>query len=505
MKNETMLKIESGEVSFNTKYGAEIYRRSLSILLECAISELYPQLKIEVGQTLMKGYYYELSNGGTFPGGFIPSVTERMREIVKSDEKFRRVVLPRARALSICRRAGRWDKYKAIKFLPKKRIEFVFLRRYFDFVLAECLASTGALKTFRLLEYNRGFILQFPVRGNIRRLPNTKDRQRKLYRVYMETKEWNGILGIRNAGDLNQAILDGSISTLIKIQEAFHEKKIARIADRIKKFFPEKKVICVAGPSASGKTTFLKRLGIEIRANGLLPVEISLDNYFVSRDKTPKTPDGDYDYECLEAIDLKFFRQQIRNLLSGKSVNLPEYNFKRGRREFTGGRLKLKENSVILIEGIHALNPRLLPGITKSQKYNIFVSALTQLRIDNDNRIFTSDSRLIRRIVRDFKFRGYSAAESIRRFPKVRLGEDKYIFPHQAGCDVFFNSSLIYEQAVIKKMASTLLRKIKKTDDVYFEAQRLLYYLDFFLPISHEEVPQNSILREFIGESSFHY
>ncbi|MCD6413258.1 MAG: nucleoside kinase [Elusimicrobia bacterium] len=271
------------------------------------------------------------------------------------------------------------------------------------------------------------------------------------------------------------------------------------------KVFPEKRVICVAGPSASGKTTFLKRLGIEIRANGLIPVEISLDNYFVSRARTPRTSDGDYDYECLEAIDLKFFRRQIKNLLAGKIVSLPEYNFKRGCREFSGQRLKLRENSVILIEGIHALNPRLLPEIGETKKYKIFVSALTQLRIDNDNRIFTSDSRLIRRIVRDFKFRGYSAAESIRRFPKVREGEDKYIFPYQGGCDVFFNSSLIYEQAVIKKMASALLRKIKKTDDVYFEAQRLLYYFDFFLPISAEEVPQNSILREFIGESSFHY
>ncbi|MCD6413257.1 MAG: hypothetical protein J7L54_03840 [Elusimicrobia bacterium] len=242
MKKETMLKIESGEVSFNTKYGAEIYRRSLSILLECAIFELYPKLKIQVGQTLMKGYYYELSDGSSFPEGFTEAVAERMREIVGNDEKFRRVVLRRPLALKLCRSYKRWDKYKAIKYLPKRRIKFVFLRNYFDFVLAECLVSAGALKTFRLLEYNHGFILQFPVRGDIRRLPNARDRQRKLYQVYMETKEWNEILGIRNAGDLNQAVVDGSASTLIKVQEAFHEKKLARIADRIKKFSLKKEL-----------------------------------------------------------------------------------------------------------------------------------------------------------------------------------------------------------------------------------------------------------------------
>jgi len=505
MKNGSALEIESGSVNFNTKHGAEIYRRSLSILLECAVSELYPEIKIQVGQTLMRGYYYEVSGVESFPENFIAKVTERMRMIVSADEKFNRVTVTRRRFLDLCRKFNRPDKYKAVFYLPRQEIDLVFLRDFFDFVLAECLSRTRYLKTFRLIKYNKGFIVQFPERCDISRLPKTGDRQRKLFRVYKETREWDKILGIQNAGDLNQAVKEKTVSTIIKVQEAFHEKKIALIADKIKTFFPGKRIICVAGPSSSGKTTFLKRLGVQIRATGLVPVELSLDNYFVSREETPKAADGEYDYECLEAVDLKFFRQHIDALLAGRTIRVPEFNFRKGVREAAGQKIEPLKNSVILIEGIHALNPAVLPQIDRKQEFKIFVSALTQLCIDNDNRIFTSDLRLVRRIVRDYKFRGYSAAESIKRFPKVREGEDRYIFPFQARSDIFFNSSLIYEYAVIKKMAEKLLRQIKKSDESYYEARRLLYYLGFFLPVSQEEVPQNSILREFIGESSFHY
>jgi len=289
------------------------------------------------------------------------------------------------------------------------------------------------------------------------------------------------------------------------VQEAFHERKIVEIANMIKDSFPRKRLICVAGPSSSGKTTFIKRLGVQLRADGLRSTEISLDNYFHSREKTPRTKDGDYDFESVRALDLKFLRHQMGELLDGKEIGLQEYDFKQGRRKSTGCRLRLERDSLVLIEGIHALNPAILPNIPSDKFFRIFVSALTQLGIDNDNRIFTSDSRLIRRIVRDNKFRGYSASDSIKRFPKVREGEDRYIFPFQRTCDVFFNSSLIYEQAVLKPLVEKLLNNVKKTDDSYFEARRLLYYLRFFLPIPSKRVPHNSILREFIGESAFHY
>jgi uridine kinase len=323
--------------------------------------------------------------------------------------------------------------------------------------------------------------------------------------VYQEAKEWDRILDVQHVPDLNKAIKDGRISTLIKIQEAFHEKKIGLIADKIKAAFPQKKLIIVAGPSASGKTTFIKRLGIQIRANGLVPEEISLDNYFVPRDLTPRTPDGECDFECLEALEVKFFTKQISSLLEGKEITLPKYNFKTGKRALSNKKLKLKPNSVILVEGIHGLNPELSRGIEDKYKFKIFVSALTQLFIDNDTRIFTSDSRLMRRIIRDSMFRGYSALETIKRFPKVRQGEDKYIFPYQKNADVFFNSSVIYEQAILKPLLEKHLKNIKSSEKGYYEARRLQRYLDFFLPISAQEVPQTSILREFIGESGFHY
>lgn len=497
--------LERGRVSFNTKHGAEIYRRSLSILLECAIHELYPDSSLHVGQTLMNGYFYEINDGERITSSFIKSVTRRMREIIVSDEKFTRVRMKRDRVMRLCRKYGREDKYNAVCYLPDAEIDIVFLRGYFDFMLAETVYSAGSIRTFRLVKYNHGFIMQFPVRGDIDRLPATKDRQKKLYRVYMETKEWNRILGIQNAGDLNCAIADGSIRTLINVQEAFHERKIVEIANMIKASFPRRRIICVAGPSSSGKTTFIKRLGVQLRADGLKSTEISLDNYFHSRENTPRTKDGDYDFESVRALDLKFLRRQMQELLEGKEIRLHEYDFKLGRRKYTGRRLRLERDSLVLIEGIHALNSAILPNIPSGKFFKIFVSALTQLGIDNDNRIFTSDSRLIRRIVRDNKFRGYSASDSIKRFPKVREGEDRYIFPFQRTCDVFFNSSLIYEQAVIKPLVEKLLKNVKKTDDSYFEARRLLYFLRFFLAIPPKRVPHNSILREFIGESAFHY
>ncbi len=501
-----MKKIGTGKnVSFNTKYGAEIYRSSLTMLMQCAISELYPGVNVQIGQALMKGYFFELPLYEKLPTGFIRNATERMLEIVRKDEKFKKVKMDKAEVIRLYKRKKRYDKINAITYYQKSKIGMIMLRNYFDFALAESVSSTKYLCTFKLVRYRHGFILQFPVRGNILKLPDNPSRQEKLYEIHEEVREWYRILGIRHASDIDRAIKDGTISTLIKVQEAFHEKKIGYIADRIKSSFSRKRLIFVAGPSASGKTTFLKRLGIQIRANGLVPEEISLDDYFVSREKTPKTPDGECDYECLEALDIKFLAKQVLELMNGKEIILPKFNFKTGKREKGSSRLKLKPNSVVLIEGIHGLNPELLKEIDEKSKFKIFVSALTQLSIDNDTRIFTSDSRLMRRIIRDYLFRGYSAKETIKRFPQVRMGEDKYIFPYQDTADVFFNSSIMYEQAIIKSAISKLLRTIKEKEPEYYEARRLLNYFDFFSPVLSTEVPQTSILREFIGESGFDY
>ncbi len=505
-KNNILLKVgPRREISFNTKYGAETYRRSLTILLQCAISELYPELKIQIGQSLMNGYYFGLPSDKKFPSNFVRNITNKMRRIVALDEKFKKIKMDKTEAIKLYKRKKREDKIKAISYLKKKKIELIFLRNYFDFVFAECVSSTKFLSTFKVIRYKHGFILQFPVRGNILKLPTDTDRQEKLYKVHLEAKDWNKILGIRHITDLNHAIRNGTISTLIRIQEAFHEKKIGYVADKIKAFYPQKKLIFVAGPSASGKTTFLKRLSIQLRANGLIPHEIFLDNYFFPREKTPKTPDGEYDFECVEALDIKHFTKQISALMDGREIILPKFSFKSGKRKNNGRRLKLGHNSVILIEGIHGLNPALSNGIDEKNKYNIFVSALTQLCIDNDTRIFTSDSRLMRRIIRDYLFRGYNATDTIKRFPRVRKGEDRYIFPFQDNADIFFNSSIIYEQAVLKPFITKLLKSIKKKEPEYFEARRLLNYLNFFLAISAKEVPQISILREFIGKSGFRY
>jgi len=496
------------KISCNTKYGAEVYRRSLVVLLQCAMSELYPDVQIQIGQTLMNGYYFEISGPShPLPEKFYENLTDRMNYIVNKNIRFQNKRMTKAEAVCLYSRTGRNDKVRAVSYLPDETIDMVFLRDYFDYVLTECISRTGFLKVFKIIRYNTGFVLQFPTRGNMLALPEEADRQQKLYEVYLEAREWNRILGVKHVPDLNKAIEAGEAPVLIKVQEAFHEKKIARIADRIKELYPDKKIIFIAGPSSSGKTTFLKRLSVQLRANGLYPENIHLDDYFVPRTKTPRTPEGDHDFESLHALDTEFFKEQINLLLDGKEVTLPKYDFKDGTRGESSRKLKLKSNSILLVEGIHGLNPELSEGIEEKAKFKIFVSALTQLCIDTDTRIFTSDSRLMRRIIRDSLFRSYSAIDTISRFPKVREGEDKYIFPYQSSADAFFNSSLIYEQAVLKSLLKKNLADIRNCRNTYvvYEAERLLKYLDFFLEISSNEIPHNSILREFIGESSFNY
>ncbi|MEA3507082.1 MAG: nucleoside kinase [Elusimicrobiota bacterium] len=506
MSTEQKIKLLSGKsISYNTKHGAEIYRRSLIVLLQAAINKIYPDMKTQVGQTLMHGYYFEVVNREKLPPDFVRQVSDQMKSEVEQNKKFRRETFSREKAIELFSREGRIDKVRALSCLENDKIELVFLNGYYDYMLTECIENTGTLKTFNLIGYNHGFILQFPVRGNIGELPSSPSRQENLYKVYMEKKQWDEILGVRHVADLVQLIESGETGRLIKIQEAFHEKKIETIAGQIKELYPARRIIFIAGPSAAGKTTFIKRLAIAMRVEGLVPHEISLDDYFLPRNKTPRTSDGDYDFESVKALDLDLFKDNITRLLEGEKVNIPEFDFKTGHRKNKDRHMILEENSVILIEGIHGLNPILTAGIEKKESFGIFVSSLTQLCIDSDTRIFTSDSRLMRRIIRDNLFRGYSAYDTIKRFPKVRLGEDRYIFPYQARADLFFNSSLIYEQAVLKPHLVKLLKGIKKEDNGFYEARRLLSYLGYFRTIPAEPVPDNSILREFIGKSFFNY
>ncbi len=504
-KDNSMRLLSGGRVSFDTKHGAEIYRRSLIVLLQCAIHELYDDLDIQVGQTLMHGYYFEFLNPTKFPVNFLKKVENRMNSMVDKNEKFSRSTCQKEKLIKKYKQVNRPDKVKALSNLVRNEIKVISLRRYFDFILTDCVISTGYLRTFRLVKYKNGFILQFPVRGNINKLPPDPDRQEKLYRVYTETRRWNSILGVQHVPDLNEVIKRKETGQLINIQEAFHQKKLDKIAWHIAQDFPRQKIVFIAGPSASGKTTFIKRLGIRLMADGLIPKEINLDDYFKDRNKTPRTPDGDYDFESIEALNIDLLASDLNDLLDGKTVEQFKFDFKLGKRKSTGEKLVMGPNSVLLIEGIHGLNPLITSKVEPRKYCRVFVSALTQLFIDKDTRIFTSDSRLMRRLIRDNKFRKYSALETLRRFPKVREGEDKYIFPYQHQADIFFNSSLIYEQAILKPYIINLLTDIKKGVPEFYEARRILKYLEFFKTISPEKVPEKSILREFIGKSYFNY
>ncbi|MGM0567883.1 MAG: nucleoside kinase [Elusimicrobiota bacterium] len=506
MTKKEMIRTVSGRrVDYATKHGVEIYRRSLTLLLQCALAEIYPDLKLQVGQTLMHGYFFELPSKKTLPPDLIDKTEKRMREIVKARSAFKVKSVLQEDALEMFSNCDRQDKARALCWLKKKKIKLVFIRNYIDFMFLDCVSHAGILSSFRLLKYKHGFVLQYPGR-RLEDLPRNPDRQERLFEVYEETKKWNEILGIHHVPDLNRAASTLEISNLIKVQEAFHEKKIAGIADILKEARSEKKIVFISGPSSSGKTSFVKRLAIQLRVNGFMPQMIHLDDYFLPREKTPLTPDGEPDFENIKAMDVALFKSHIKELMEGRPVFIPNFDFKTGTKKAREEAIRITSNSIILVEGIHGLNPALTEGVEDEKQYRIFVSALTQLCIDHNSRIFTSDSRLMRRIVRDSMFRGHSASETLRLFPKVRQGEEKYIFPFQERADIFFNSSIIYEQAVLKPFLEKILRKVKKSNSSrYYEARRLLNYLEFFVPVTSEDVHCTSILREFIGGSAFNY
>ncbi len=494
-------------VDYASKEGAMVYRRTCTLLLCETAREIDPDLNPVVGQSILGGYFFSFKRAGVWlpkaGPGLLRRLKRRMHEIVDEDRpvRVRRVAVEAA--LQHFHGIGAWDKVKLLETTRRAEVQWASIGAYRDLILGPLAPSTGLLQKFDLAPWASGLVLRFPT-PDFQIRPRFQSESR-LYDAYRETRAWNEELGITNIGTLNEAVIRGQVSEVIRIAEGFHERKICALADEIKARAQEVRLVLVAGPSSSGKTTFTKRLEVQLRVVGLRPVALSMDNYYVNREDTPKHADGTYDFECIEALDLDLFNDQVLRLIRGEEVETPIYSFPLGRRiEKTISR-RLRPGDVLITEGIHCLNERLTVGVAREQKHKIYVSALTQLSIDDHNRIFTSDVRLLRRLVRDRLYRNYSAAQTLKQWSSVRAGENRYIFPFQEEADAMFNSALVYEQAVIRTYAERFLLEVPLDDPNMSEAYRLMRFLHLLVPLFPEEVPQNSILREFIGGSAFRY
>lgn len=492
-------------LDYNSKHGAFIYRRSVCLLLLAATKELYPNVNVEIGQSLGDGYFVEL-NGIRVTKTIVNKIQKTMRDYVIKDLPFIIDQVYVDEAASYYRSVNRQSKVNFLTQMPRSEIRIVTLMNFRDILHGPVAPNTGVLKNFRLDKYKQGVLLSFPIRDGSLPEPIDEKQYSLLFETVMETRDWNELVGVANVSDLNEACIHGTVSELIKVAESLHEKKIAMIADQITHRPKLPRIILVAGPSSSGKTTFSQRLGVHLRVNGISPRTLSLDNYYVDRVDTPKHPDGNYDFESVYALDLDLFNDHLKKLSKGKQIMSPIFSFTTGRRHPTKKiPIELGKREVLIIEGIHALNEMLHRSIAGPDKFQIFVSALTQLCIDEHNRIFTSDSRLIRRMVRDRLYRGYSAAQTLNGWLSVRAGEDKNIFPFQSNADVMFNTTLVYEHAVLTPYAQRFLLEVDRHDKAYTEAERLYRFLEYFIPILPSEVPPTSVLREFIGGSTFEY
>lgn len=487
--------------------GMRTYVRSLCFVLCKAVEDLYPNGSIVLEHPVSKGYYCRLQLDRTVGLDDVMRIKQRMKEIIVEDLPFERFEKHTTEVVELFRQKGMMDKVHLLETSGNLYSYYYTLGDTLDYYYGSLLPSTGYIHLFDLVKYYDGLLLQVPNREHPDKLEEVL-KQEKMLEVLKEHRRWNQILGIGTVGDFNKACNDGYATELINVSEALQEKRISQIADEIfhrgQKGNPVKLVL-ISGPSSSGKTTFSKRLSVQLMANGLRPYPISLDDYFVNRVDTPKAENGEYDYESLYALDLEFFNSQLQALLSGEEVELPRFNFNTGIREMSGKRLRLDDNMILILEGIHALNPELTPQIPAESKFMIYVSALTTILLDDHNYIPTTDNRLLRRIIRDFKYRGYSAEETISRWPSVRAGEEKWIFPFQENADVMFNSALLFELAIIKDYAEPILRKVPNNRPEYSEAYRLRKFLEYFVPLQDKELPPTSLLREFLGGSSFRY
>jgi len=489
-------------IDYGSEDGRRIYARSLITVLARAAGEVLPACTVIVKHTLGNGIYGHIRLDRALREQDIRLVEERMREIMAAGEPIRKRRLPREEAIALFLETNQAEKAELLRYHRSPEVDLYTCGWFPDFSDGPLAPHTGLLKVFRLRFYLPGFILELPREDNPEIIPEYVE-QGKLANIYFEADKWGKVLGVRSVPSLNQILANGGADELIRVAEAFHEKKISQIADSIAANIDRVRLVLIAGPSSSGKTTFVQRLATQLQVNGIHPVPLSLDNYFVDREKTPRDENGRYDFECLDAIDRPLFNDHLTKLIQGEEVELPYFNFKTGRREFRGETLRLKETDLIMVEGIHGLNDRLTSSIPLGRKFKIYVSALTQLNLDAHNRIPTTDLRILRRIVRDNRCRGHSARETINMWPMVRQGEEKYIFPFQESADVMFNSALVYELAVLRSYAEPLLAEITPDCPEYSEARRLLEFLSYFIPLSDAGVPANSIIREFIGNSCY--
>ena len=483
--------------------GSRTYTRTLFFICCKAINDLYGNVEVRIDIPVSKGYYVHVKLGRDITADDVARIRCRMQEIIDADTPIRRRMVTAEEAIRLFSEKGDMSKVKLLKGQGKLYTVYYQIDDFIDYFYGALLTSTSEVYLFDLVAYSDGMLLRVPSRENPGQLC-PMPRQQKMFDVFKEHHEWQNIIGLRTVGDLNDAVDKGFATDIINVNEALQEKKIARIADQIAARH-DVKLVLLAGPSSSGKTTTCKRLSIQLLTCGLKPLQISLDDYFIDRDKTPLDANGEYDYESIHALNIDLINEQFNALFKGEEIELPRYNFQAGKSEKSGKRLKLAPNDIVVVEGIHALNPELTAQIPEQQKFRVYVSALTTILLDEHNYIPTTDNRLLRRIIRDYKYRGVSAQESIHRWPSVRAGEERWIFPYQENADAMFNSAMLYELAVIKQQAEPLLEQVPENCEEYAEAHRLLKFLRYFHAISYRQLAPTSLLREFLGGSSFKY
>lgn len=495
-------------LDYRTYIGRNFYSRSLCFLLYKATRDLFPESRMTIRRPISKGYFCSVyKNDGSFlTEEDVEAIGARMRELVDENIPFKRKELQIEEAIKIFKESGDLDKVKLLETCGEVYITCYSLGDVTDYYYDELVPSTGYLKTFGVKLCHGGILLRVPDRHHPEDLAPLHEEP-KTFEVFAETHKWNWIMGLSNVGDVNESILKGNASDLIQISEALQEKKIVQIAEEIERRHndPENpvKLVLITGPSSSGKSTVCKRLSVQLKACGLHPISFSTDDYFVNRVDTPKLPDGSYDFDNFDTVDHEYLQKDLVKLLNGEEVEVPEYNFVTGRREFNGKNLKLGERSVLLIEGLHALNPRLTEKVPDKEKFRIFINTITSISLDCHNCIPTSDNRLLRRIVRDYLKGAFTARESIANWPNVRRAEVKWIYPFQENADVLFNSAYLVEFAVLRTHAERILATVPKNCPEYSEAHRLLKFLHYFVPVSDKEIPPTSLLRGFIGGGSY--
>jgi uridine kinase len=489
-------------IDITEEIGSKVYLRTLQFVLISSVLKIFPKATVTIEHSLGYSIFGEIHKESELNTDDIEAIKSKMIELINKNILIKKISVPKKTAVDIFTKYGMEDKVRLLKYVNSHEVKLYELDGRYDYFYGSMAYSTGILKTFDLEKYESGFILKHPTLARPFEVAEFISHK-KLSHIFAETERWGDILGVADVGSLNDKVMDGDIVNIVRVSEALHEKKIANIADMINEK-RDVKIVLIAGPTSSGKTTFSKRLGIQLRVNGLMPVPISLDDYFLNREDTPLDEKGNYDFESLNALDLKLFNTNLQSLLKGEEAELPIFNFKAGRREKTGYKMKLPKNGIILIEGIHGLNETLTSSISIENKFSIYISALTQLNLDNHNRIATTDVRILRRIVRDYLSRGYGGEDTLKMWPSIRKGEEKNIFVYQENADVMFNSTLIYELCVLKKYALAELNKINGSSSVYYEALRLKSFLHFFKDVDMSVIPDNSILREFTGGSCFY-